>query len=204
MQVLDLCAGGGGKTLALAAAMGKKGQIYACDLDERRLARLRPRLKRAAAHNVQVHTLSSEADPWLGQFEGGFDRVLIDAPCSGSGTWRRNPDSRWRLTLEMLEGYRQAQGRLLATAAPLVKPGGRLVYVTCSLLRSENEDQVDGFLENSPAFVGVDVAQIWEGVLQGPCPPRDEAHAFALALSPAGQGVDGFFITILERRNTET
>lgn len=195
MQVVDLCAGAGGKTLALAAAMGRRGQIYACDVDRRRLERMRPRLKRAGAHNVQRRHIASERDPWLAGLAGAADRVLVDAPCSGTGTWRRNPDARWRLTPAAVERHAALQQRLLAAAAPLVRPGGRLVYATCSLLPAEDEDQVDRFLAAEPGFRVVPVTEIWAEAVGGDCPTAGPY----LLLTPRRHGVDGFFAAIFER-----
>jgi 16S rRNA (cytosine967-C5)-methyltransferase len=194
-QVVDLCAGAGGKTLALAAEMANRGQVYACDVNAQRLARMAPRLQRAGVRNVQTRHLAGEGDPWLKAFDAKADRVLLDAPCSGSGAWRRNPDAKWRLTPGDLAIQHEAQGRLLARAARLVRPGGRLVYATCSLLRSENEAQVEAFLADHPAFAVVPVAEAWAESLGGDC-PTDEA---TLMLTPGGHGVDGFFIAVLAR-----
>jgi 16S rRNA (cytosine967-C5)-methyltransferase len=195
MQVLDLCAGGGGKTLGLAAAMGGKGQVYACDVNRARLERLRPRLKRAGAHNVQLRRLASEDDPWLGTLAGGIDRVLVDAPCSGSGTWRRSPDLKWRLTPESLDRYVEMQGKLLRAAAPLVKEGGRLIYATCSILPRENEDQVRAFLAERPDFQVLSVCDIWPDAVGGTCPVEGPF----LSLTPLREQTDGFFAAVFQR-----
>ena len=145
-QVLDLCAGGGGKTLALAAAMENKGQIYATDDDKRRLAPIHERLTRAGARNVQVRTPRSVGDEVLDDLADRLDLVLIDAPCTGTGAWRRNPDAKWRMRPGALELRRKEQEAVLDRAAGLVRPGGRLLYVTCSVLPEENGDQVAAFL----------------------------------------------------------
>ena len=145
--MLDLCAGGGGKTLAIAAAMANKGQVHATDSDKHRLAPIFDRLRRAGTRNVQVQPAGTDL-----QFADKMDRVLIDAPCSGSGTWRRHPDAKWRLSEAALERRREEQAALLRQAAGFVRPGGLLVYVTCSLLPEENEDQVKAFVDDVPTF----------------------------------------------------
>ena len=142
-QVIDLCAGAGGKTLALAAAMDNKGQLYATDDDKRRLAPIHARLERADVRNVQVRTPRGASDV-LADLAGHADLVLIDAPCTGTGSWRRNPDAKWRVRPGALEQRIKDQAGLLDRAAALVKPGGRIVYVTCSVLAAENGDQVRG------------------------------------------------------------
>src|SRR5471030_2900150 len=144
-QVVDLCAGGGGKTLALAAAMENKGQIFATDDDKRRLAQIHARLERAGARNVQVRTPRSSGDA-LADLAGRMDLVLIDAPCTGIGTWRRNPDAKWRLRPGAIEQRCKEQIAVLDQAVGLVKPGGRIAYVTCSVFAEENGDQVRAFL----------------------------------------------------------
>ncbi|MGX1196726.1 RsmB/NOP family class I SAM-dependent RNA methyltransferase [Parvibaculum sp. MBR-TMA-1.3b-4.2] len=199
-QVVDLCAGGGGKSLALAATMENHGQIFACDLEARRLKALMPRAQRAGCRNIQTMPLHlwvpGGTDPDLAALAGRADLVLVDAPCSGTGAWRRSPDARWRLTTEKLAGYRAAQTEVLERAAPLVKPGGRLVYVTCSLLPSENEDRVAAFLAAHEDFAEEPWTKHWPEDLPRPA----SLSAIALRLSPATSGTDGFFVSILRRR----
>jgi 16S rRNA (cytosine967-C5)-methyltransferase len=195
MKVADYCAGAGGKTLALAAAMGNEGRIVACDTSEGRLDRARVRLRRAGVHNVETHLLSP-GDKWTKRQAGAFDRVLVDAPCSGSGTWRRNPDARWRYGPDDLDALIEDQRRILDRAAKLVKPGGRLVYATCALLREENEDQVASFLERNPGFVQIPVPDLWASTVGGEAPSQEPS----LRLTPAAHGTDGFFVAVLERR----
>lgn len=195
-QVLDLCAGAGGKALALAAAMENKGQIYAVDSDRRRLGRLNPRLQRARVRNIQSRPITGEDDPWLLTQEGLMDRVLVDALCSGTGTWRRNPNAKWRLTPETLDRDIAKQRSLLDRAALLVRPGGRLIYVTCSFLDVENERQIASFVERFPNFDVVPGPELWAGVLGSPCPVAGP-H---IQLTPARHGTDAFFVAILERR----
>ncbi|MDR3500900.1 MAG: RsmB/NOP family class I SAM-dependent RNA methyltransferase [Parvibaculum sp.] len=201
-QIVDLCAGGGGKALAMAAMMGGRGQIHACDTDRRRLGRLMPRAQRAGARNIQTrfikpHILPGGPDADLADLEARMDCVLVDAPCSGSGAWRRNPDARWRLTRELLDSYRATQAEVLLRGSRLVRPGGRLVYVTCSLLPCENEGQVDAFLAAHADFALRPWNEAWpEGVALPPAPAGG-----ALRLSPASTRTDGFFIAVLERKN---
>lgn len=198
-QVVDLCAGGGGKSLALAAMMGNRGQIYACDIDGRRLGGLVPRAERAGIRNLQTRVLEpfrpGETDASFADLEARADCVLVDAPCSGTGAWRRSPDARWRLTPAMLNGYRAAQDEVLARGARLVRPGGRLVYVTCSLLPSENEDRAAAFAAANPGFELQDWQAHWSEGLPAPAAPAGGA----LRLSPATAGTDGFFIAIFAR-----
>jgi 16S rRNA (cytosine967-C5)-methyltransferase len=197
MRVCDFCAGAGGKTLALAATMQNKGQITACDVLPGRLDRSAVRLKRAGVHNVERVALEHERDPWVKKHKGRFDRVLVDAPCTGIGTWRRNPDAKWRLAPERLDELTQLQGRILDSAARLVKPGGRLVYATCSLLREENAAQVEAFLGAHADFAQIPVAELWAALLPGVSAPADGP---ALILTPARHGTDGFFLAVLERK----
>lgn len=158
-QVLDLCAGGGGKTLALASLMGNSGQIYATDSDGRRLMPIFERLERSGARNVQVRAPKGQTDI-LKDLEGRCDLVLVDAPCTGVGTWRRNPDAKWRIRPGALEQRVKEQEAVLERAAAYVKPGGRLVYVTCSLLAEENGDRIAAFTGAHPEFAAVDMAEV--------------------------------------------
>jgi 16S rRNA (cytosine967-C5)-methyltransferase len=186
LQVLDFCAGGGGKTLALAAAMGNTGQIYAYDSDARRMTDLIPRAERAGVRNLQVRS-PTERDP-LRELAGKMDVVFVDAPCTGSGTWRRHPDAKWRLSEQQLERRMAEQDGVLDQAATFLKPGGRLIYVTCSLFAEENEDRVEAFLARTPGFAAK--------------PPPFEQFATPaghLRLTPRTAGTDGFFAAVLER-----
>jgi 16S rRNA (cytosine967-C5)-methyltransferase len=197
MRVCDFCAGAGGKTLALAATMQNKGQITACDVLPGRLDRSAVRLKRAGVHTVERVPLENERDPWVKKHKARFDRVLVDAPCTGIGTWRRNPDAKWRLRPERLAELARLQGSILDSAARLVKPGGRFIYATCSLLPEENEAQVASFLGAHPDFVQVSVAELWAALLpETPAP----AEGAALTLTPARHGTNGFFLAVLERK----
>jgi 16S rRNA (cytosine967-C5)-methyltransferase len=197
-QAMDLCAGAGGKTLALAALMQNRGQIYASDADGRRLAPIYARLERAGARNVQVRTQRQGEDS-LADLAGRCDLVLTDAPCTGTGAWRRNPDAKWRIRPGALEQRLADQDKTLAAAARFVKPQGRIVYVTCSLVREENEDRIAAFLDAHTEFRPVR-AQDMADVAGLP-----QLSAFAsklgpgLRLTPATTGTDGFFIAMLAR-----
>jgi len=199
-QVVDLCAGGGGKSLALAAMMRNRGQVHACDTDARRLGKLMPRAQRAGIRNIQTRALGPFAadlpDADLADLEARMDCVLVDAPCSGTGAWRRNPDARWRIDPETLGGYRAAQAEVLARAARLVRPGGRLVYVTCSLLPSENEKQIEAFLVGHREFAEVPWRSLWPAEVAFPPAAGDGPH---LRLTPATTETDGFFVAFLRR-----
>ncbi|HEX2891989.1 RsmB/NOP family class I SAM-dependent RNA methyltransferase [Vineibacter terrae] len=199
MQVVDFCAGAGGKTLAIAASMENKGRVVACDVSAFRLERSAQRLRRAGVHNVERRTLDAEGRKWLKRHAGKFDRVLVDAPCTGIGTWRRNPDARWTLKPEDIAELPPKQGEILATAAKLVKPGGRLVYATCSLLPVENEAQVADFLAAHPDFAAVPIADAWQQNV-GTAFPDGAASGDWLRLTPARHHTDGFFVAVLERK----
>lgn len=195
--VLDLCAGAGGKTLAMAATMQNKGRLVACDTHGGRAERAVQRLRRAGVHNVTRRVIEAEGDKWLKRQANGFDRVLVDAPCSGSGTWRRNPDAKWRLGEQGLANLVALQHKILAQAAPLVKAGGRLIYATCSLLPEENEGQIEAFLAAHPDFALLPVAEIWAETIGGACP----AEGKMLRLTPARHGTDGFFAAVMVKRS---
>jgi 16S rRNA (cytosine967-C5)-methyltransferase len=198
MRVCDFCAGAGGKTLALAAAMANKGHITACDVLPGRLDRSAVRLSRAGVHNVERVELDDERDPWVKKHKARFDRVLVDAPCTGIGTWRRNPDAKWRLRPERLAELVQLQARILDSAARLVKPGGLLVYATCSLLPEENEAQIQSFLSSHAEFAQTPVAELWSAQLSVPVP----SCGASLTLTPASHGTDGFFLAVLTRKGS--
>ena len=193
-MVADFCAGAGGKTLLLGAMMRSQGRLYAFDVAEKRLARLKPRLARSGLSNVHPVRIDSENDIKVKRLAGKLDRVLVDAPCSGLGTLRRNPDLKWRHTPESIAELTVKQASILRAAAKLVKPGGRLVYATCSLLDGENDGVVDGFLAEHPEFVPLSAEEALRG--QGIGVDTGER----LRLAPDRQGTDGFFATLMERR----
>jgi len=191
--VVDFCAGAGGKSLMLGAAMSSQGRLYAFDVAPARLARLRQRLKRSGLSNVHPHLLANEHDQKVKRLAGKIDRVLVDAPCSGFGTLRRNPDLKWRQSPGSVAEMRLKQASILRAAATLVKPGGRLIYATCSLLREENEDIVDGFMAEHPEFTGVSCGDVLR--------QQDiEANVGErMRLWPHVHGTDAFFGAVLER-----
>jgi 16S rRNA (cytosine967-C5)-methyltransferase len=200
-QVIDLCAGAGGKTLAVAAMMQGKGRLIATDNDKRQLAPIHERLARAGVHNAEVRTPKGEGDT-LSDIRASADLVLIDAPCTGTGTWRRNPDAKWRMRPGALELRLKDQVEVLDRASGLVKPGGRIAYITCSVLRPENGEQVQNFLARHPEFAVMPPQQtasvLW-----------DKAEAFAAAalqsdegwlMTPRRTGTDGFFVSVLKKQ----
>src|SRR6266851_461005 len=202
-QVIDLCAGAGGKTLALAAMMQGKGRLIATDHDKRQLAPIYERLSRAGVHNCDIRTPKGEGDT-LVDIHASADLVLIDAPCTGTGTWRRNPDAKWRMRPGALEVRLKEQAEVLDRACALVKPGGRIAYITCSVLPSENGEQVRAFVGRHPEFAVVPPQQtasvLW-----------DKAEDFAAAtlqspegllMTPRRTGTDGFFVSILKRNTS--
>jgi 16S rRNA (cytosine967-C5)-methyltransferase len=199
-QVIDLCAGAGGKTLALAAMMQGKGRLIATDSDKRQLAPIHERLSRAGVHNADVRTPKGEGDT-LSDIKASADLVLIDAPCTGTGTWRRNPDAKWRMRPGALEVRLKDQIEVLDRASGLVKSGGRIAYITCSVLPPENGEQVEAFVARHPGFAVVPPEQtasvLW-----------DKAEAFAAAamrspegwlMTPRRTGTDGFFVSVLKK-----
>jgi 16S rRNA (cytosine967-C5)-methyltransferase len=194
MRVVDFCAGTGGKTLALAATMANRGRIAALDASPR-IERADPRLARAGVDIATTRRIVPD-DPWIGDHAEWADRVLLDVPCTGLGRWRRDPTAPSRLRPGDLEALVARQRRILDQAQALVRPGGRLVYATCSLLGAENEDQVSAFLERHAGFAPVPAPEVWEGAMGGPCPSPEPY----LQLTPARHGTDGFFAAILERR----
>lgn len=193
-MVCDFCAGAGGKTMLLGALMRSSGRLYAFDVSEKRLAKLKPRLARSGLSNVQAQVIANERDSKVKRLAGKFDRVLVDAPCSGLGTLRRNPDLKWRQTPESVAELTVKQASILDSAARLVKAGGRLVYATCSLLQEENEAIVTAFLAGHPDFALIPVGE----VLAAQKVPLEMGDY--LCLNAATHGTDGFFAAVMERR----
>lgn len=188
-SVVDLCAGAGGKTLALAADMDNRGRLLACDIDRSRLSRLGPRAERAGAGIIETRLLDpGKENAMLADWVGVADAVMVDAPCSGTGTWRRNPEARWRLTDSALDRYAQTQAAILDIAAPLVRPGGRLIYAVCSLLDKEGSERIEAFLAANPG---------WS--VQPPEIPAGRQRGKGIRLTPFHDGTDGFFVARLVR-----
>jgi 16S rRNA (cytosine967-C5)-methyltransferase len=195
-KVIDFCAGAGGKTLAIAATMQNKGRILAWDSSAARLKQMQKRLARAGVSNVVTHVLTDESDPFIKRHKDSADWVVVDAPCSGSGTWRRNPDLKWRFTPEDLQEVKALQASILASAARLVRPGGRLVYITCSVFADENLQQVKQFIETHARFKVAPVGKIWNTLAK-----ESEGGIPHLRLSPHEDGTDGFFAVVLTRQS---
>ena len=203
-QVIDLCAGAGGKTLALAAMMQGKGRLIATDSDKRQLAPIHERLSRAGVHNCDIRTPKGPDDT-LSDIHASADLGVIDAPCTGTGTWRRNPDAKWRMRPGALEVRIKDQIEVLERAVPLVKAGGRIAYITCSVLPQENNEQIQGFLARHPDFSVVPAEQVMSVLW-------DKAEAFAAAtyqspegllMTPRRTGTDGFFVSVLARKKAD-
>jgi 16S rRNA (cytosine967-C5)-methyltransferase len=194
-QVLDYCAGAGGKTLSLSASMGNRGQIFAYDSEKMRLAPIFDRLKRAGSRNVQVISAPAGLAPLAGQ----MDLVLVDAPCTGSGTWRRRPDAKWRLAHKQLDVRVEEQSAILDAARAYVRPGGHLVYITCSIFEEENQRQVAAFVKRNPHFSAVDDHALWDRHFSNRSPVARFDPGGGMLLSPARTDTDGFFFAALQR-----
>lgn len=197
--VIDLCAGAGGKTLALAALMANRGSLYATDLDSRRLAPLHDRVARSGASIVEVRIPRSRGHEPLADVTGQADLVLVDAPCTGSGTWRRNPDAKWRVRPGALAERIKDQAEVLARAAKLVKPGGRIAYITCSMLPEENDEAIRAFLAKHAGFSVVAPIDVLRGAESDFSLLARFATEFGLQLSPRRTGTDGFYLACLRR-----
>ena len=195
-QILDYCSGGGGKTLALAAEMDNTGQIHAYDSDKSRLSSIYQRLSRAGARNVQVLDPSGNS---LENLVDKMDRVLVDAPCSGTGVWRRLPDSKWRISENSLETRIIEQEKVLIEASKFVRVGGYLIYVTCSVLPEENEQQVYAFETNFPNFEVISVGEVWQDRFGFDAPKPWSSDMKTITLTPASTATDGFYIAVLVR-----
>jgi len=196
--VLDYCAGGGGKSLALAADMKNQGVVHAFDIDKRRLAPTYDRSARAGASIIEVIQPPAKN---LEALKGKMDRVLVDAPCTGVGTWRRKADAKWRLSEDALARRMKEQVKVLDEAQAFVRPGGYLFYVTCSMLPSENEHQVYSFLERSPDFTLLSAGEVWEEKFGVDCPKPWSADGCTLTLTPASTYTDGFFFSVMEKKS---
>lgn len=196
MRVLDCCAGAGGKTLSMAAMMENKGTIVACDVSQKRLSRMKERLKRANVHNVRTRVILDKEDPWIKKQKANFDRVVLDVPCSGTGTWARNADSKWRFAQSDLMELIEKQQAILKSVRHLVKPGGHLVYMTCSVLQEENEEQIKSFMANDNEYSVVPISEIWDQYIKKPMIENTEY----LFLSPFKTQTDGFFVAVLKRK----
>jgi len=203
MQVADMCAGAGGKSLQVSAQMENKGQLYAFDISAKRLRECKKRSDKSGCRNIQTHRLTedtTEREDMLGGMVGTCDRVFVDAPCSGTGTWRRSPDQRWRLDEESVRSFADTQMALLQEASGLVREGGRLIYMTCSVLPEENEAVISKFLASSNGWQILNYQDVWQDAIGTDIPASDAMIEGTLQLSPHNHGTDGFFVTILERQ----
>lgn len=197
-MVVDFCAGAGGKSLMLGALMHSQGRLYAFDNSEKRLNNLKPRLKRSGLSNLYPQLIMNENDIKVKRLTGKIDRVLVDAPCSGLGTLRRNPDLKWRQSPQSIEELKRKQAAILSSAANLLKPGGRLIYATCSFLPEENQEIVENFLTSHPRFMLLNCAEL---MVQQKIPL--DTGVF-LQLSPRLHNTDGFFAAVLELLKNES
>jgi 16S rRNA (cytosine967-C5)-methyltransferase len=195
-QLLDYCAGAGGKTLSLSAQMKNSGQIFAYDIDRHRIAPIHERIKRNGVRNVQIIEPESEA---LKAKLNKMDKVVVDAPCTGTGTWRRRPDTKWKLTQEQLDNRLKDQAEILEAAAKYVRPGGQLSYITCSILPQENDEQIEAFLKKNKNFTAIASHSLWQKKFGSTSKARPYFGKNGITLTPASTKSDGFFISILER-----
>ncbi len=189
-KIIDYCCGAGGKSLALSDLLQNQGHILAHDVNSQRLENIKPRINRLGIKNIELIDIVATTDT-------DFDRFIIDAPCSGTGTWRRAPDAKFRLTEQKLSGLNKIQTELLEIAAPKTKVGGRIIYITCSVLPDENEDIVNAFLHKHQEFAPIDMAKLWEQKVNAPYPHNNK---YMLRMSPLTTNTDGFFITVLEKK----
>ncbi|GKS69877.1 16S rRNA (cytosine967-C5)-methyltransferase [Nitrosomonas sp. PY1] len=192
-MVVDFCAGAGGKALLLGALMNSKGRLYAFDVSEKRLSNLTPRFKRSGLSNLHIQRINDENDSKVKRLSGKIDRVLVDAPCSGIGTLRRNPDLKWRQSSQSIEELKTKQGAILSAAAKLLKPGGRLVYATCSFLAEENQEIISNFLNSQPQFAVLNSTEL----LAQQKIALDTGEF--LQINPQQHQTDGFFAAALVR-----
>lgn len=198
-RVLDYCAGAGGKSLALAASMQNKGVVHAYDADALRLKPIYERAARAGASIIQPHETAESLAPLANK----MDRVIVDAPCTGTGTWRRRPDTKWSLTVDELEERLLAQEEALASASQFVRPGGFLIYITCSVLPEENEDQVYRFCEDNPQFEILSVGEVWQDLYGFDKPQPWSADLKSITLTPRSTDTDGFYLCVMSRKKEE-
>lgn len=195
-KVLDLCAGAGGKSLAMSASMGNKGQIFAYDSDRKRLSAIFERIKRAGTHNIQVRQPEEGS---LDDLLDAMDKVVVDAPCTGSGTWRRRPDAKWRLSREQLDVRLREQEEVLSQAIPFVKVGGFLIYITCSVFPEENEGQIYAFLDENPSFELVSAGEVWQDLFGFDKPQPWSSDLKSITLTPGTTNTDGFYFAVMLR-----
>lgn len=188
-KIIDYCCGAGGKSLAMGYLLQNKGHIYAHDIEKKRLMAIKPRLERLGVKNIELLDFVATSDK-------GFDRFVVDAPCSGTGTWRRSPDAKFRLNQNMVDKLNKIQFELLGKAYEKTKAGGRIVYITCSILNEENEEIIAAFLQSNPNVRLINIKELWEQKIEAPYPYHSEKY---LRLSPLTTGTDGFFIAILEK-----
>lgn len=199
-MICDFCAGAGGKTLALGALMKSTGRLYAFDVNERRLDGLGPRMRRAGLSNIFPSVIRSEHDNKVKRLYGKLDRVLVDAPCSGTGTYRRNPDLKWRFGESELIRINEIQKSVIRSAAKMIKDGGRLVYATCSLLQQENQDVIEEFLKENPEF---ELLNAWDVLAQQGVEVLDfqkERFGNYFVMLPHLNQTDGFFGAVLQKK----
>jgi 16S rRNA (cytosine967-C5)-methyltransferase len=188
-KIIDYCCGAGGKSLALSNELNNKGEILAYDIDAKRLENIKPRMQRLKVKNISLTDIIADSDK-------NYDRFILDAPCSGTGTWRRAPDAKFRLTKEKLYGLTQIQANLLSIASTKTAPKGRIIYITCSILKEENEDIIKNFLKSNDNFTPLNIKELWNKKINAPYPCSSEKY---LRMSPLTTSTDGFFICILER-----
>ncbi len=189
-KIIDYCCGAGGKALALSDILHNEGHILAYDIDAKRLEAIKPRMMRLKVKNIELTDIIADSDK-------GFDRFILDVPCSGSGTWRRAPDAKFRLTKQRLDSLKNMQAELLGIAANKTKPGGRIIYMTCSILHEENEEQIAAFCRQNKNFAPVNIKELWQQKIAAPYPVGDERY---LRMSPLTTGTDGFFVCVLEKK----
>ena len=189
-KIIDYCCGAGGKSLALSNCLNNQGKILAYDIDPKRLNAIKPRISRLKVKNIELTDIIADSDK-------DYDRFILDAPCSGSGTWRRSPDAKFRLTPEKLDSLVKTQAKLLEIAAQKTKVSGRIIYITCSILHAENEEIITRFLQQHPNYAPINIRILWEQKISAPYPCQSEIF---LRMSPFTTQTDGFFVSVLERQ----